>query len=568
MQINLQRPRNYSKTPTERLSGRHELFTDHEGTQVISEDGHWKRGKYCRPKITLKRSSSYTFSKRTQNQHYSYSEYRHYNRHVKNQQFVTAKFRFYALEQDALTWSRSTTIPWNAIQKVIVNSDGTTFCPICLESELCCPVVTTCGHVFCGACFLHSLHASNEENDCKHWGKCPCCHKNVGWNNTKFCQIYKKDRYEVGDELSLLLLTREENEVRYEFATKTKESGFSDQHWETNFSRVRILRDVDKLFQRDIIDLRRQIISGHPVHELPYLVQVQDRVLGLINRIKADMKAKAAEPPVSPVSPQSSPTKEVCFTSAQVKNPYYTPARQLYQSYDGQNYFMESLNWKCLKHEFGNDLPPTITGRIVERWSMVLTEEERYNYRFLKHLPLLSDVYFVEIDLNHLLSPETLEIYGPIIEERQLNRIRVRQQGDIEKDAAIRKEEQDRIVRLKELCRRPFPIDEWRIAPKISDQTAFPSLGMSGAVRSSRKQRSKRSKLQSRQAARQKRQAAGQKQEPIIKIWNKPSVGSWGKRPKIGIRSNNAETTKLLKIQAHGASKEKKVDNAINTVQE
>jgi len=560
MQISFPRSRNYSKTPTDRASGRHELITDHEGTTVVSEDGRWRRGKYCKPKITLKRSSSFSFSKRTQNnQCFSYNEYRHYNRHVKNQQFVTGKFRFYALEQDALTWSRSPTIPWNSIQKVIVNSDGTTFCPICLESELCCPVVTTCGHVFCGACFLHSLHASNEENDCKHWGKCPCCHKNVGWNNTKFCEVDNKDRYEVGDQISLLLLTREENEVHYEFSTKTKESGFSEKHWETNFSRVRILQDVDKLFQQDLLDLRRQMISVHPVHELPYMVQVQERILGLINRIKADMKAKVTETPTSPVSPMSSPSKEVCFTSAQVKNPYYTPARKLYQSYDGQNYFLDTLNWKCLQHEFGKDVPATITGRIVDRWSLVLTEEERYNYRFLKHLPLLSDVNFVELDLTHLLSPETLEIYGPIIEERQLNRIQTREQDDIDKDAAIRKEERNRIVRLKKLCGRPFPIDEWRVAPKISDQTAFPSLGQSGPVRSSRR---RKSKLQSRQAAKQK-------QEPVIKIWNKPSVGSWGKRPNIGALSNNAKTLKL-KIQAHGARKEKKVisTDASNTDQE
>jgi len=560
MQISFPRSRNYSKTPTDRASGRHELITDHEGTTVLSEDGRWRRGKYCKPKITLKRSSSFSFSKRTQNnQCYSYNEYRHYNRHVKNQQFVTGKFRFFALEQDALTWSRSPTIPWNAIQKVIVNSDGTTFCPICLESELCCPVVTTCGHVFCGACFLHSLHASNEENDCKHWGKCPCCHKNVGWNNAKFCEVDNKDRYEVGDQISLLLLTREENEIHYEFSPKTKESGFSEKHWETNFSRVRILQDVDKLFQQDLLDLRRQMISVHPVHELPYMVQVQERILGLINRIKADMKAKATETPTSPVSPMSSPSKEVCFTSAQVKNPYHTPARKLYQSYDGQNYFLDTLNWKCLQHEFGKDVPATITGRIVDRWSLVLTEEERYNYRFLKHLPLLSDVNFVELDLTHLLSLETLEIYGPIIEERQLNRIQTREQDDIDKDAAIRKEEQNRIVRLKKLCRRPFPIDEWRVAPKISDQTAFPSLGQSGPVRSSRR---RKSKLQSRQAAKQK-------QEPVIKIWNKPSVGSWGKRPNIGAHSNSVKTPKL-KIQAHGARKEKKVvsTDANNTDQE
>jgi len=560
MQISSQSSRNYSKKTTERLSARRELITEYEGTKVLrSEGSRWRRGKNCKPKITIKRSSSSSFSTSpTTDQCFSYSEYQKYNRYVSNQQYVTAKFRFYALEQDALTWSRSTMIPWNAIQKVIVNSDGTTFCPICLETELCCPIVTTCGHVFCGACFLHSLYASNEETENKKWGKCPCCHKNVGWNESKFCEIVNKDRYKVGDELSLLLLTRPENAIQYEFSSKAKDDGFSKEHWENNFSRVRVLKDVDKLFQRDLIDLHRQIISGHPVYEQPYLVQVEERILGQIDRTKSEMHAKTAEKSVSPVS---SPSREVCFTSAQVKNVHQTPERQLYQSYDGQNYFVDNLNWKCLHHEYGKELPATITGRIVEIWSLVLTEEEHYYYRFLKHLPLLSEVFFVELDLKHLLSQETLEIFGPMIEEREVNRIQSRQQDDINKDAAIRKEERNRLVRLKNLYSRPFPADEWKIAPKISDETAFPSLGQSGAVVA----------LPSPRPKTQKQPSPMQKQEPSTKkTLKKPSVGSWGKRPNIGARSNTTKASRLLKIQTQGPRKGKKVvrTNAKITVQD
>lgn len=556
MQISFLRPNNYSTNTTERFSDRHELITEHEGTTVLSEDRQWRRGKKCKPRLTLKRNSSYTFSQRSpkNSQCYPYNEYRHYNRHMSNQLFVTAKFRFYALEQDALTWSRSTMIPWNVIQKVIVNSDGTTFCPICLETELCCPVVTRCGHVFCAGCLLHSLHASNEENEIKRWGKCPCCHKSVGWDNSKFCEMVHKDRYQAGDQLSLLLLARQENKSHYEFTSKTIESGFADEHWETNFSRVQTLKDVDKLFEQDLIDLRRQIISGHPVYELPYLIQVEERIMGQINRTKAEMQSKPAEPSVSPVY---SPSKEISFTSAQVKKTCHTPARQLYQSYDGQNYFVDSLNWRCLQQEFGNELPATISGRVVEVWSVVLTEEEIWNYRFLKHLPLLSEVFFVELDLSHLLSQETLDIYGPIIEERQIYRIQTRQQDDIAKDAAICAEERNRLVRLKKLYMRHVPADEWKIAPKISDKTAFPSLKQPGPVVRS-------------PSPRRKSKAPRQKKGPMMKTSKKPPAGSWGKRLNIRAQSNNTKTSRLLKIQAHGPRKGKKVvrTNANNTSQQ
>merc|ERR1712060_491642 len=238
---------------------------------------------------------------------------------------------------------------------------------------------------------------------------------------------------------------------------------------------------------------------------------VEQRILEQIDKTKSQMHTKTAEKSVSPVS---SPSKEVCFTSAAVKNLHHTPERQLYQSYDGQNYFVENLNWRCLKQEYGKDLPATITGKIVEIWSLVLTEEERYNYRFLKHLPLLSEVFFVELDLNHILSKETLQIYGPVIEERQVNRIQTRQQDDINKDAAIRKEERNRRERLNNLLMRPVAADEWRIAPKISDETAFPSLGPSGAVVSSPSPRPKT----------QSQPTVMQKQEPSTKTHKKPSV--------------------------------------------
>jgi len=464
---------------------------------------------------------------------------RHFSRHISNQEFVSAKFRFYAVEQDVQTWSQSSQIPWRYVQKVIVNSDGKTFCPICLETELCCPVVTTCGHIFCGACLLHSIDACPPDQ----WPKCPCCHKGISWKAAKFCEVAHLRAYEVGDNLDLILLVRPENEVNYVMAPQTLECGFGKEHWEAYFQRVRYIRDVDMLFEQDLINLRLQIISGHPVFEQPYLFQVEERILTQIENTKAEMRAKAAEAKARGVhgeSNPSSPSKHRC------------PSRQLYQSQDGQNYFLDNLSWKCLHSEFGSHMPARLSGRIVDIWNFVLNKEERNHHRFLKHLPPLADVSLVELDLSHILSQRTMEIYGPMIEERRRRRIKAEKRENWQKEAAIRREEKESLERLARQFRLPGSMGiDWQVAPKISDETAFPTL---------KQHPSPLAPKQPQQTANVPRQL----QQPVLQqgpkpkamrpakkrhstSWSqvgiapkKPVSGSWGQRPKIGAKTGAA----------------------------
>jgi len=475
---------------------------------------------------------------------------RHFSRHISNQEFVSAKFRFYAVEQDVQTWSQSSQIPWKYVQKVIVNSDGKTFCPICLETELCCPVVTTCGHIFCGACLLHAIDTCHPDQ----WPKCPCCHKGISWEASKFCEIAHLRAYEVGDNLDLILLVRPENEVNYVMAPQTLESGFGKEHWEAYFQRVRYVRDVDMLFEQDLINLRLQIISGHPVFEQPYLYQVEERILTQIENTKAEMRKKAADAKKRDVP--SSPKKRC-------------PSRQLYQSQDGQNYFLDNLSWKCLQTEFGNNLPARLSGRIVDIWNFVFNKEERNHHRFLKHLPPLADVYLVELDLFHILSEKTVELYRPMIEERCRRRIKAEKRENWEKEAGIRREEKESLERLSRQYRLPSSMAlNWQEAPKISDKTAFPTLKQHASPKSQSQQSNNVPSQLQQPVVERKPKAKATSAAPKPKIrsmsWGqvsspskRPVHGSWGQRPKIGaktgVASRRGSRARKLNVRTTGS---------------
>ena len=51
--------------------------------------------------------------------------------------------------------------------------------------------------------------------------------------------------------------------------------------------------------------------------------------------------------------------------------------------------------------------PDFIEGRILEIENVHVTHEVRKRMPFLSHIPLYSDVVFVELDLNHILTEET-----------------------------------------------------------------------------------------------------------------------------------------------------------------
>mmetsp|Transcript_31932 Transcript_31932/g.52696 ORF Transcript_31932/g.52696 Transcript_31932/m.52696 type:complete len:707 (+) Transcript_31932:127-2247(+) len=117
-------------------------------------------------------------------------------------------------------------------------------------------------------------------------------------------------------------------------------------------------------------------------------------------------------------------------------------ASQFYQSTDGQLCFLSKFNMNCLIEEFSthepeeavqtdtiysqirkrHPLPDLLEGNVLEVESLHLTPEMRKRMPFLSHLPFYTDIVFVELDLNRILSNKTKQKFKAELEKRNRRR--------------------------------------------------------------------------------------------------------------------------------------------------
>ncbi|VEU40460.1 unnamed protein product [Pseudo-nitzschia multistriata] len=152
-------------------------------------------------------------------------------------------------------------------------------------------------------------------------------------------------------------------------------------------------------------------------------------------------------------------------------------AVHLYQAEDGQLVFLNGFNMTCLLSDFSKGppaspgsppqppvrpdggtppdhhaprstaagpLPDVVEGKVLEKELVHVTHDTRKRMPFLNHVPLYTDVVFVELDLNHLLSGATRRKFRSETEKRK-NKRQSRARAEKRADRMARKEDQERI---------------------------------------------------------------------------------------------------------------------------
>jgi hypothetical protein len=163
----------------------------------------------------------------------------------------------------------------------------------------------------------------------------------------------------------------------------------------------------------------------------------------------------------------------------------------LYQAEDGQLVFLNGFNMTCLLSDFskgppsdqqapdGSDkgnsqdqcqeinnlvkaapLPDFLEGRVLEKETVHLTSDIRKRMPFLNHIPLFTDVVFVELDLNHVLSDETRRKFKNELTKRRKKR-QSKAQEEKRADLLAQKEDQDRINARKARLQTVDPNDRF-----------------------------------------------------------------------------------------------------------
>lgn len=176
-----------------------------------------------------------------------------------------------------------------------------------------------------------------------------------------------------------------------------------------------------------------------------------------------------------------------------------------YQCEDGQLCFLSRFNMSCLLSDFSAKvpdqealssgkalnfwqqrrllpLPDFVEGEIVEIENIQLTEETRKRMPFLAHLPLYTDIRFLEIDINNLLSMETKNKFKADFEMRRKRR-QSRVKAEKREDKIARKQEMERINELKARTRQIDPNDEFfQVSPPPEDPLDLSSEAFGPAI--------------------------------------------------------------------------------------
>ncbi|XP_042858461.1 RING finger protein 10-like isoform X2 [Penaeus japonicus] len=124
------------------------------------------------------------------------------------------------------------------------------------------------------------------------------------------------------------------------------------------------------------------------------------------------------------------------------KSTYY-----FYQASNGAHIYLHTLNVQMLVHEYGDlvNCPAVFKARVVDKESVLMTDELRQRIRYLSHLPVACSFDVVEVMLKHpLVSKLTTATYQEKIDARQhIRNKRAREERKIERRVQA---EQDRMM--------------------------------------------------------------------------------------------------------------------------
>ena len=358
-------------------------------------------------------------------------------------------------------------ISWKDIELVYFYCNDNYTCPICLESKLCCPVITKCGHVYCFPCIisLYNYHMNISPN--KKVPNCPLCTTKIEISSDdakfsiendgtfKLCQKIQNINYNNNMKIKFNLILRDRKSPtlfnliydpmldnwKNNFENKIKEIP-DEQSKEFNFTRI--LRENNLLKNKRLNEYIKDLNLLKEEFELTPDVLKKQSINECINQIDLFISKNHNETKdkkdilqnlnitkkISSNSSQSNLDKDddlEDFNSSEDNidvDINYKKYYLFYQEEKGDIYYLDPFIMEILLTEYGdyNSLPVEIEGKILDIRMNQVTPSLKSEYKYLNHLRIGSIIFFVEIDINDLISSSTKNIYKEKLYER--NRLR------------------------------------------------------------------------------------------------------------------------------------------------
>ncbi|KAH7648814.1 ring domain [Cryptosporidium bovis] len=325
---------------------------------------------------------------------------------------------------------------WNKIgliDLIYKDSDEFISCPICMETDILVPKISSCGHIFCWPCIVKYIYFNIGKEKYEKF-KCPICFS-LASNELVSVRYHVVRNIGIGSKINLCLLFRKFSScvVHYDFSKtiSTKKAFFDKDEAGIHFQRIGFLSNITEILLCDLQMLLNKKFGGeiNMDEELYYIdecISILYERIGiqgvgthqidcLCDNISLISQFNENELLEELLRKSNTNYEQFKFDNGMERIFYF------YQCYDGQLIFLEPFYIKILQFEFGgiDKIPRVLLNvDVIYIIELILDEFTFKRYKFLSHLPMGSAVKIVGIDIIPLISTETKYEFGDKIEKR------------------------------------------------------------------------------------------------------------------------------------------------------
>ena len=323
-------------------------------------------------------------------------------------------------------------IKWEDIKFIYFYDIEKYSCPICLEQNLICPVITECGHIFCYPCLIRLYNYHTFQNN--KIPKCPLCSKIIIIDKIKYCKIIQMKNYIIKTEIKFNLILRDKNSPtlfnlfydpsldlwKKNYKNKMKQIPFENEK-EFNFSKISYINNKSNFLR--LTNMKKRLISEIDT-ELNSSYSDESKINSLTQCLEIIEKIIIDNNINKKIENNISNKNNNNFTNIENEDINYKKYYLFYQEENGNDYYLDPFIIEILLTEYGGyeNIPVEISGEILDIKMNQVTASFKKSYPYFNHLKIGSIIFLVEIDVTDLISTFTEKLYRDKLKEREKHR--------------------------------------------------------------------------------------------------------------------------------------------------